>query len=159
MKICSRCNKSKSIEEFSRCKRNNDGRLYACKSCVKSGRNKESEKSYYKRNKKKIKKYQDERKEETSKRTKIRRQENPDHFTDIRLRSWYGISKADYDKMFIEQKGKCKICNNVRKLSVDHDHDTLKVRGLLCSKCNIAIGLLEENISSLNNAIGYLING
>ncbi len=158
-KICSRCKKSKHIEEFSLSTRNKDGRLYTCKSCYKKARNKEKEKQCYQENKDRIKKYQEQRKEITAQKTKQRRIEDPDRFTDIRLRSWYGISKAQYDLMHSSQSGKCAICDNVRKLVVDHNHVTGNVRGLLCSKCNSGIGLLEDNISSLRKAIGYLENG
>lgn len=159
MKICARCNQSRPIEDFHRCHRNNDGRLYVCKYCIKLGRNKNAEKLYYENNKEKIKKYQTSRKEETAKRTKMRRQQNPDHFTDIRLRSWYGINKNQYDAMVLLQCGKCKICDLPKKLVVDHDHATGEVRGLLCSKCNSGLGLFEENTFNLQRAIGYLKDG
>ena len=53
----------------------------------------------------------------------------------------------------------CQICKQVderRALSIDHNHSTGKVRGLLCDKCNRAIGLMQENINSLKSAIEYL---
>lgn len=55
---------------------------------------------------------------------------------------------------------RCKISKSLeefhKKLSVDHCHKTGKVRGLLCSNCNTAIGLLKEDINVLKNAINYL---
>ncbi len=74
----------------------------------------------------------------------------------------YGITIKDYDAMFLEQRGVCKICSlpqtNKRciHLCVDHDHDTGKVRGLLCDPCNRAIGLLKDDERLLQKAIDYL---
>ena len=73
-----------------------------------------------------------------------------------------GVCNTEYDKMLVQQKGACDICksklNSSRytKLSVDHDHHTGKVRGLLCMQCNAAIGLMKESPIRLQNAIQYL---
>jgi hypothetical protein len=76
-----------------------------------------------------------------------------------RIRS-YGISTEQYEQMLIDQNGVCYICNkkpsNKRALDIDHDHDTGKVRGLLCSNHNRAIGLFNDNINLLARAIEYL---
>ena len=60
----------------------------------------------------------------------------------------YGITLEDYDLMLIEQEGKCAVCGSddpkgKGRFHVDHDHDTGKVRGLLCHYCNIAEGYLS----------------
>lgn len=73
----------------------------------------------------------------------------------------YGITNDDYNTMFQEQGGKCKICNRHQmefniSLAIDHDHQTGKVRGLLCGKCNAALGLFDDNITRLKSAIEYL---
>ena len=72
----------------------------------------------------------------------------------------------EYMRLLATQNSKCKICKKyetgkhhkgkVRLLAVDHDHKTGKVRGLLCDKCNRAIGMLGENTSTLFSAIQYL---
>jgi hypothetical protein len=74
---------------------------------------------------------------------------------------FYGIKIDQYELMFSQQKGLCYICgkpecSSNRQLAVDHDHATGKVRGLLCGKCNKAIGLLNDDISILKSAIEYL---
>ena len=79
------------------------------------------------------------------------------------LKKTYGISLKQYEKMYMEQAGACAICRKPTTrenpfLFVDHDHNTGKVRGLLCHKCNAGIGLFEDNIVSLNFAIQYLRN-
>ena len=68
---------------------------------------------------------------------------------------WYrfGITPDDFDKMFIQQNGRCALCGRpepdvqygrTRKLNVDHDHKTGRVRGLLCVQCNTLLGHLEK---------------
>jgi len=70
----------------------------------------------------------------------------------------YGITVEEYDEMFITQDERCLICNNKSKkrLSVDHDHNTGKVRGLLCSKCNTGIGMFGDDYHLVLRASEYL---
>ena len=73
----------------------------------------------------------------------------------------YGITVDDYNRMFKEQDGRCAICNNhqnIRKLAVDHNHKTGKVRGLLCINCNRGLGHYFDSTYRLNKAIDYLNN-
>jgi hypothetical protein len=77
------------------------------------------------------------------------------------LKCSYGITLDDYNKMFIEQNGCCKICNKHQSelkqiLAVDHCHITNKVRGLLCGNCNRGLGLFKDNTLILNEAIKYI---
>src|ERR1035437_7141100 len=73
-----------------------------------------------------------------------------------RLLKLYRISLDEYNDMAIKQKHRCAICCKVRKLVVDHDHSTDKVRGLLCMTCNVILGSIKENIGILDFAIRYL---
>lgn len=62
-----------------------------------------------------------------------------DHIRKLRLWKSYGLTEGDYERMLKGQGGKCAICGRVpeyRKLSVDHNHETGQVRGLLCDHCN-----------------------
>jgi hypothetical protein len=69
----------------------------------------------------------------------------------------YGLTKEEYEKMYQTQSGKCYICQkSEEKLHIDHNHTTGKVRSLLCKECNLALGLLKENVESLKNMIIYL---
>jgi hypothetical protein len=63
----------------------------------------------------------------------------------------YGISTEEYENLLKIQDGKCAICSKEdwRKLSVDHNHETGKIRGLLCMNCNAAIGVIERNIDKV----------
>lgn len=73
-----------------------------------------------------------------------------------------GWSPEDYERQWCLQEGKCAICgctlNSSRytKASADHDHKTGKLRGILCSNCNTAIGLMKESPYRLECAIRYL---
>lgn len=71
----------------------------------------------------------------------------------------YGISIAEYDKMFEAQNGVCVICELpeiTRRLSIDHNHQTGEVRGLLCSRCNILVGIIEGSSEVLPKATEYV---
>ena len=74
----------------------------------------------------------------------------------------YGITNADYEEMLTAQRGLCKICGNPStgkgkyRLSVDHCHETGKVRGLLCLLCNSGLGKFKDSPSLLDRAISYL---
>jgi Recombination endonuclease VII len=74
-----------------------------------------------------------------------------------RLRDKYKISPADYERMAAEQAGRCAICRKVpERLFVDHDHQTGRVRGLLCRDCNFALGWLRDDADTAIAAAGYL---
>lgn len=72
----------------------------------------------------------------------------------------YGISVEEFNRRLEAQGGMCAICRNKiaePRVAVDHDHQTKEVRGLLCKKCNMALGLLgDDKISTLYGAIAYL---
>ena len=88
---------------------------------------------------------------------------NPDKRLGYRLKREYGISLDDFNKILLKQKGVCAICKCINgvgtKLFIDHNHKTKKVRGLLCYKCNFAVGHFKEDISNLKSAMKYLKNG
>lgn len=75
----------------------------------------------------------------------------------------FGISEEQYNKMLEEQNHSCAICKSkdsgdkrTTRLAVDHCHTTKDIRGLLCSACNKAIGLLRDSPDILQSAIKYL---
>lgn len=86
------------------------------------------------------------------------RQQEPT-YRNSRLKQMYGLSLDDYNQMFIAQGGVCAVCLNPpvkKRLSVDHDHQTGKVRGLLCASCNFGIGRFKDNADYLERAAMYL---
>lgn len=73
----------------------------------------------------------------------------------------YGITMADYNKMYQEQEGCCKICGRhetefPNRLAIDHDHETGKVRSLLCSPCNVSLGGFQDSVIVVEKALKYL---
>ena len=94
------------------------------------------------------------------------RQKNKDKVSEIerksKMKKTYGIAIEDYDRMLKEQGGGCAICNSIvpsertKYFTVDHCHETGKVRGLLCVKCNRGLGLFNDQIQRIQNAAEYL---
>ena len=79
------------------------------------------------------------------------------------IKRTYGIDAETYYEMLEKQNYKCAICgiagnnNAVRsKMFIDHCHESGEVRGLLCSKCNMALGNFNDDIETLKSAIDYL---
>lgn len=75
------------------------------------------------------------------------------------LKKLYNITRDEYEAMFVDQKGCCAICKQPqlnKRLGVDHNHQTKKIRGLLCDSCNGGIGLFRERPELLRLAIKYL---
>ena len=80
------------------------------------------------------------------------------------IKRFYGIDEETYNEMLAEQGGGCAICGRsaeevgtrFKHLAVDHNHDTGLIRGLLCTKCNTAIGLFEDDVDRLSRAIEYI---
>lgn len=158
MKICTKCNQEKLALHFT--KNRSD-----CKACRKEYQKqyylkninveKEKRKIYYKKNSESIKNYQ-----------KLRRVENP-NIDVVKNLAQYGLTLEQYTEIALNQNNKCAICNHletaiikknnkIKKLSVDHDHVTNKIRGLLCVNCNRGIGSFKDNIDNLKRAIIYL---
>ena len=136
LRRCSKCKKFKSLDKFYKDKSKVSGVTSHCKMC----------KDKY------IKVHQAGRKR------------NSVYDYDKRLRVKYDLTLKDYNRMLEQQKGLCAICKQpetciqsgkVRRLTVDHNHLTGKVRGLLCIICNTKLGVLE-NREFVDNAIDYI---
>ena len=75
----------------------------------------------------------------------------------------YGITDVDYRRLLRKQNYKCAICffeldrsDNPRAVHIDHCHETAKIRGVLCARCNRALGLFRDSTEVLKNAIRYI---
>lgn len=126
MKNCSKCGKEKPLDKFFKSKSTKDGYRSQCKDCHQE----------YQKN-------------------------NPDTLWRYSLKFFYGITEDNYNKMFNDQNGCCKGCgihqsNLEKRLCVDHDHETMLVRGLLCQQCNTILGLAKDKQQILENLIEYL---
>lgn len=92
-----------------------------------------------------------------------RAKDNPDKYKKYQrmrlLKGTHGLTLDDYDGMLEKQNYGCAICgesNGNRVMFVDHDHETGKIRGLLCARCNSAIGLFDDDIKKMAKAIEYI---
>ncbi len=89
------------------------------------------------------------------------RAKNPAKYKGYDLKRSFGISVEDYNRMFEMQRGVCACCgvhqSEVRiTFSVDHCHQTGRIRGLLCHHCNVGIGQFKEDVKRMEAAIAYL---
>lgn len=174
-KECSKCKEIKSINEFYISKNIKDGYQNNCKKCAllysqsrRTPQTKEKARNYMKIYRTKpdtqnrIKKYLNNNKERISKQRTLYTKKNKEKLREKRLLRKFGLSIDEYNRMTLEQNNCCKICNrhaaesNFEKLSVDHNHKTGKVRGLLCNKCNAALGLFMDDATIINSALNYL---
>jgi len=140
-KTCVVCKKIVSYDGFFKNKRNQDGLSFRCKPC--SSRVEE-----YINNREKIL---------HQNRVVYHKNKDRKKQAQYRYKFKYGIGIDEYYKMVEEQGNKCLICETTgNKLQVDHCHETGIIRGLLCRKCNIAIGLFKESEKNILNALWYV---
>lgn len=155
MKICTKCNKEKEHDEFGKDNTTKDKLTRQCKECRKL-----SFKKWYIQNPDKVKDIIEKTKEYRN--NYYRNPSNKERYNLMRIERDYNINSETYLKLKKEQNNKCAICGleeqsaRCNNLAVDHCHITNKVRGLLCNKCNRAIGLINDDISILEKAIIYL---
>lgn len=143
-KVCSICQKSKSIELFSKTKQLKSGYKAHCKDC-----HNKINKKYYSN-----KENYDRQKEWAKNNPESRRLSYKKH----NLKRYYGISWEEYQELLNKFDNKCGICGGIDKinLSIDHDHSTGQVRGILCNNCNNGLGRFKDSELLLNKAIMYL---
>lgn len=165
-KRCSTCKVDKPLTEFYFCKHTSDNLRSQCKPCHKSYQSsapgRERSRGYYKANRERIR--ANAQRHYTNNKARIllhnsRSWRSPVQRRQDRLKSKYGITTPEYNQILSMQKGVCAICGRApgrRSLAVDHDHDTGKVRGLLCGRCNSALGLLGDNLVGVERALQYL---
>lgn len=91
--------------------------------------------------------------------------ENAKRYKDKSLKSDFGITIQDYERMMIEQKGCCAVCKKPETatrhgkpitMAVDHNHATGQIRSLLCRKCNVGLGSFRDSSAILRDAADYL---
>ena len=71
----------------------------------------------------------------------------------------YGMTQEEYNSTFESQNGRCAICQTIidnDTCKIDHNHDTGKVRGILCASCNTGVGLFKDSAEILGCSIEYL---
>lgn len=152
LKTCSSCKRILARCEFRVDKSNPDGLMYSCKKCKS-----EKEKLLHQKNPQIRKKINDKWKE---KRKNYYGDEGRKRkYKHSELLKTFGLTIEQYEQMEINQNKVCAICckpDKNKRLSVDHCHVTGKIRGLLCSKCNRGLGLLNDEVEILKRCILYL---
>jgi len=144
-KPCSKCGETKLLEQFGKSRQCKFGRSPRCKECTAA------EASAKHAQQKACPEYRRKRQE----------------FDRIQGMKRYGVSPEQYAEMHASQGGLCAICGEpemarvnhtrqVRRLCIDHDHSTGKIRSLLCSRCNHGIGNFRDDPKRLAAAIAYL---
>lgn len=140
LKPCSGCHKMLPREEFHKSPTAISGAQSRCKKC----RNEKC--------KEWCMKHRERRKQQYT--SWVRN--NPEKRRNSILSYIYGITLEQYNSLLESQDGKCKICLKQKQLVVDHDHDLNEVRGLLCHKCNQALGFFKDDEENILRAAFYL---
>lgn len=160
-KICSgKSNSSKRIKKVIccyDCGKTIESHLYKnrCIDCKRIAHNKNNNADYHRR--KDYVKMQRKAYYASNKQTFIERNKTRYYYKYLK-----GMSVQDYEQLCKECNYSCNICGLItdgkftKKLYVDHDHSTKKIRGLLCQKCNSGLGMFKDNIIILSKAIVYL---
>jgi hypothetical protein len=68
----------------------------------------------------------------------------------------YGITARERSALLVAQDGLCAICYERPAVTVDHDHETGRVRGMLCKGCNVALGVLGDSPEALRRVLDYV---
>jgi len=134
------------MTEYSKGKGSSTGYQTYCKPCMS-----ERHDEYRRKNLEKI-----------AEKQRARYAKNPERYKDYERKKHYGLAYGEKEKMFIKQNGACAICKTItpngkgKTLHIDHCHLSGKVRGLLCTSCNLGLGHLKHSPELLQSAIGYL---
>lgn len=146
MKTCSICKTLKPLSEFTKDKRNKSGLKSGCRPCCAKA----------------FKKWRAAHPESRREEQRLWGLENPEkvkvYGVRVRLKR-YKISLQEYERMKVEQEGKCAVCGarwGEKTPAIDHCHSTGKIRGLLCASCNTGLGAFKDCPNLLANAIEYL---
>lgn len=144
MKLCKRCNLEKALSDFFGNKKRKDGVSTYCKICqLEYQRSRYANPEVYKQRQMDRTEYLKNRKESVRK---------------WYLKTTYGMTPGDYQRLFDSNDGKCWICFQPKDywLHVDHNHVTGQIRGLLCNTCNRSLGLFKDDKNILRKAAEYL---
>jgi len=153
MKKCTKCNVEKPFEGFYKCASSHDGRQSRCSECTRN-----YNRAYYHGNPEKaharVRGWRHQNAEAINERNRKRR---PQIYFWV-AKHTYGITKKQLEELEKSQGGVCAICKKrpESRLHIDHDHETTAIRGLLCLKCNIALGAFLDDPDLVEEAARYL---
>lgn len=158
IKKCSGCGQEKPFAAFYRDARKRIGLTSRCKTCMDEYARQPAakERQRVRRNDTSFKTYHTVRARADCDRHKGKKRA-------LELKARYGLDLAVFDKLLEEQQGRCPICavcltfgRGASAAHVDHDHETGRVRGLLCSNCNRGLGCFKDSPEALTRALQYL---
>jgi hypothetical protein len=149
----------KRLDEFYLASGTRDGRRGECKVCALAARRR-----WYQANRERSMAYVRDWQRANPDRVKAWRRKNRqrrlDKMREIHLRNKFGLTPGEYDAILEAQGGMCALCESLPtpriSLHVDHDDGTGEVRGLLCMRCNNALGLFREDPDLLRRAARYV---
>jgi hypothetical protein len=155
-KQCTRCRKTKAVTSYTRLSGTSDGFREHCKQCAKQYN------AAYFANLSEEEKQRRYQRDKEWKAANVERMRISWHRAKLKK---YGMTQQDYEQLLLAQNGVCAICRREERgkvngrtlpLSIDHDHTTGRVRGLLCGKCNTSLGGFEDNQTFIMSALTYL---
>ncbi len=159
LKKCTNCLKEKTPSEFYKRKDRGMKCSYYCKRCqLKHGKQNPNRSAIRKR-------WVNKNRERAVNATRLWQKKHPENLKLAQrkhdLKHKYGITLKQHEALLMKQSLCCGICQKDKldfkmSFAVDHCHTTGKVRGLLCSKCNTALGLFNDDIKIMKRAIQYL---
>lgn len=156
-KRCGRCGTEKSLDEFGNDRSRTDGKFPYCKVC-----NNEASREWKRQHRARSPEEAEERRLAANERARIMREHDLNRH-DKQLLKRYGADLGTFDLLMVLQNGRCAICgalpgevDGARRLHLDHNHETGKIRGLLCMLCNQGLGRFRDDVSLLQAAIDYL---
>ena len=147
-KLCPDCKVNKPVASFGPHKATKDRLQWSCRECATRRRSESRKRNI-------------ERHHEVQRAWRRRNVEKRQLYDLRQIAKRFGIEKAQYFAMVLAQNGVCRICGKHesitgRRLSVDHDHTSGRVRGLLCSNCNLGIGYFYDDPELLRRAAQYI---
>jgi hypothetical protein len=173
-KICNTCKMEKTIDQFHKDKSGRLGVRNTCKDCSKTYNAKwrkdhpNYSDEYHATHLEQEQAYAENRKPIRQAKDRVRYAQNTTKIRAYKRERKYGITDQQYNEILALQKGVCAICHQpetrtnkwdhlILPLAVDHDHETDRVRGLLCHNCNIALGNFQDDPQRLIVASEYLL--
>lgn len=162
-KKCTRCLETKSLEEFAKSKQVKSGYGAWCKTCSREVKRESNARVkaadpdvWIERRRAYVRTYRERHPD------RVKEQERRRN-----LRQYYGITIEQYEALLSDQNGKCAGCQtrpDSKRFAVDHDHKCCPgrkscgkcIRGLLCSRCNTALGLMNEDKQIIVRLLTYM---
>jgi hypothetical protein len=171
--LCSACKGEFPTSSFHKAVKTTRGYQYKCKACVSITDKSEHRKAYQRvkvaqwhadnpdKRKEQKRRHYEKHKDRIDQRAKDWYENNKERHVHNALLRKYGVTLEQYNLLRAQQDFRCAICNDHedsvgKKMFVDHDHVTGKIRKLLCTKCNVGIGMLKDSADIMERAAKYI---